>query len=353
MHEEFDDSQDDILPDEGETGILRVAEDEAERRLDRWLADRFGGHTRSRMKEIIKRGGVVRDGTAMKNPSLKVRAGDRFQITMPEIEHAIPQPEDIPLDILYEDNDLIVINKPAGLVVHPAAGNWTGTLVNALLHHCADSLSGIGGVARPGIVHRLDKDTSGVMVVAKNDQAHQFLTGRFAEHDIERVYLAITLGAPRPGVGTVDVALGRSSSDRKKMAPADIDSNPSAKHAVTHYKIQKTYGTGRTKLPGDSMASLIACELETGRTHQIRAHMAYIGHPLLGDQTYGRGPGLAGLKPGEPATDAAIDVLETFKRQALHATILGFDHPISGEELRFEVAPPEDFQKLQKALEAL
>ncbi|MEE9328814.1 MAG: RluA family pseudouridine synthase [Parvularculaceae bacterium] len=346
-------NMEDVLPEQGETGTLRVGDEEADRRLDRWLADRFGGHTRSRMKEIIKRGNVTREGTAIKNPALKVRPGDLFEITMPEIAHAIPLPENIPLEILYEDLDLIVINKPAGLVVHPAAGNWTGTLVNALLHHCADSLSGVGGVARPGIVHRLDKDTSGVMVVAKNDEAHQGLTENFSTHDIERVYLALTIGAPRPGIGSVDAHLGRSSSDRKKMAVVKPQSNPSARRAVTHYRKLASYGIGRAKLPGDSVASLISCQLETGRTHQIRVHMAHIGHPLIGDQLYGRGPGLAGLKPGEAATDAALEVLAKFKRQALHATILGFEHPVTGKPLRFEVEPPEDFQRVVAVLEQL
>lgn len=327
--------------------------DHAGARLDKWLSERIESLTRTRLKALIEGGALTRDGEVFTDPSWKLREGERYVLTVPPVTDPAPKGEDIALDIVFEDADLIVINKPAGMVVHPAAGNWSGTLVNALIHHCGDSLSGIGGVARPGVVHRIDKDTSGLVVIAKNDAAHQGLTQLFSAHDIDRVYEAIAVGAPRPGVGTIDAALARAPGDRKKMAVVNPLTHDNARHAVTHYKMIAAYGRTRAKLKGDALASLIECQLETGRTHQIRAHFAHIGHPLIGDQVYGRGPGLGGLKPGDEAADAAIKALKKFRRQALHAKVLGFAHPISGEALRFERDAPADFQSLRSALEAL
>ncbi|MCI5045200.1 MAG: RluA family pseudouridine synthase [Aquisalinus sp.] len=332
---------------------LLVEDDKAGLRLDKWLADSVEDISRSRLKSLISEGLVLRDGLPASDASARVRVGEIYSLQLPELEEAEPAPEDIPLDVLHEDGDLIIVNKPAGMVVHPGAGNQTGTLVNALLHHCRDSLSGIGGVARPGIVHRLDKDTSGVMVAAKNYAAHHGLSELFSAHTIARTYLAIVHGSPRPGLGTIETGIARASQDRKKMAVADIYEHPSAREAITHYKVRESYGQGRAKLPGDSLASLVACQLETGRTHQIRVHMAHLGHPLVGDQVYGRGPGLSGLRPIDDVAIAATEVLRNFKRQALHAAELGFDHPLTGEPLLFTTPPPVDFLELQHALGAL
>ncbi len=333
----------DFAPDPDDTGA----------RLDKWLSERIELLTRTRLKALIEAGALTRNGELFTDPSWKIRDGDVFRLVVPAPADPAPKAEAIPLDVVYEDSDIIIVNKPAGLVVHPAAGNWTGTLVNALIHHCGDSLSGVGGVARPGIVHRIDKDTSGLLVVAKNDHAHQGLSKLFSKHDIERTYLAVAAGVPRPGLGTINAALARANSDRKKMAVVDERSHEGARRAVTHYKVLDAYGRSRAKLKGDALASLIECRLETGRTHQIRAHLNSIGHPLIGDPVYGRGPGLAGLKPGEPETDRAIAVIRKFRRQALHARVLGFAHPVSGEALRFERDPPGDFSALVEALAAL
>ncbi len=332
---------------------FHIDADNAGVRLDKWLSDHVEGLTRTRIKSLIEGGSVTRNGEVFTDASWKIRENEHFRLTLPPVEEPEPEAEAIPLSVVFEDDDLIVINKPAGLVVHPAAGNWSGTLVNALIHHCGTSLSGIGGVARPGIVHRIDKDTSGLLVVAKNDAAHQGLTKAFSVHDIDRVYEAIAIGAPRPGFGTINAALARASADRKKMAVVDETTHDNARQAVTHYKVIKAFGRTRAKLKGDALASLIECRLETGRTHQIRVHLAHTGHPLIGDQLYGRGPGLAGLRPGDPAADKAIEILRSFRRQALHAKVLGFAHPLSGETLRFECAAPADFANLQSSLAAL
>ncbi len=341
-------------PNNGEEVYSCLVEpDHAGARLDKWLSECIEPVTRTRIKALIEAGVLTRDGAVITDPSLRLREGERYRLVVPATADPEPEGENIPLDVVFEDAELIVVNKPAGLVVHPAAGNWTGTLVNALIYHCGDSLSGIGGVARPGIVHRIDKDTSGLLVVAKNDAAHQGLTADFSVHEITRAYQAIAFGAPRPGAGTIDAALARSLHDRKKMAVVDERTHFNPRHAVTHYKLIESYGRGRAKLKGDALASLIECQLETGRTHQIRVHLAHIGHPLIGDPLYGRRPGLAGLRPGDDAADHAIAVLTTFRRQALHAKLLGFTHPITGESIRFEVEAPEDFQQLRGALAAL
>ncbi len=297
-------------------------------RLDKALAE-ASGLSRERVKALMSEGRVMLDGKPAAQPSFKPAAGTAFEIRVPEAVPAEAQAQDIPLSIVFEDEHLIVVDKPAGLVVHPAAGNLDGTLVNALLHHCASSgggqLSGIGGVVRPGIVHRIDKDTSGLMVVAKTDPAHEGLARQFEDHSIERVYLALVAGLPIPPAGTVRGSIGRSDHDRKKMAVLH-ELNRRGKHAVTHYKTLE-------KL--DSSA-LVECRLETGRTHQVRVHMASIGHPLLGDPVYGRTP--ARLRPR---------LLELhFARQALHAAVLGFVHPVTGAAARFESMLPADMAGL-------
>ena len=332
---------------------FHIDADNAGVRLDKWLSEHVEGLTRTRIKGLIENGAVTRNGVVFTDPSWKIRENEHFRLIMPPITDPEPVAEPMPLDVIFEDDDLIVVNKPAGLVVHPAAGNWTGTLVNGLIHHCGKSLSGIGGVARPGIVHRIDKDTSGLLVIAKNDAAHQGLTKSFSIHDIERVYEAIAVGAPRPGFGTINAALARASSDRKKMAVVDETTHDNARRAITHYKVIEAFGRKRAKLKGDALASLVQCRLETGRTHQIRVHLSHSGHPLIGDQLYGRGPGLAGLRPGDEDAEKAIKMLRSFRRQALHAKVLGFAHPITGETLRFECDAPSDFANLLAALTAL
>ena len=296
-------------------------------RLDRALADAVPTISRERLKALIRSGAVEASGKLLRDPATKVRGDESFRIAVPEPTPAHNEPQDIPLKIVFEDDHLLVVDKPAGLVVHPAAGNLDGTLVNALLHHCGGSLSGIGGVARPGIVHRIDKDTSGLLVVAKTDVAHEGLAKQFAAHSIDRRYLAIVTGVPKTSEGIVDASLARSSSNRKKIAIVESDRG---KRAVTHWK--------RLALLKD--AALIQCRLETGRTHQVRVHMASIGHPLLGDPVYGR----SGKTHGK-----LLKELE-FHRQALHATELGFIHPVTKHRLSFASPMPPDMQELFNAL---
>jgi len=291
-------------------------------RLDKALAE-ASGLSRERVKALMAEGRVSLTGKAVSQASLKAAEGTPFAIAVPAAIPAEAAAQDIPLTIAYEDEHLIVVDKPAGLVVHPAAGNLDGTLVNALLHHCAGQLSGIGGVARPGIVHRIDKDTSGLLVVAKTDAAHEGLAAQFADHSIERAYLAITAGVPKALAGTVRGAIARSSHDRKKMALVE---DGRGKHAVTHYRVLE-------RLDG---TALVECRLETGRTHQVRVHLASIGHALLGDPVYGRSP--ARLRP-------LLNRL-SFQRQALHAAALGFIHPVSGTVLRFSSEIPADMGEL-------
>jgi len=296
-------------------------------RLDRALADAAPTISRERLKALIRSGAVEISGKLLRDPATKVRGDESFRIAVPEPTPAHNEPQDIPLKIVFEDDHLLVVDKPAGLVVHPAAGNLDGTLVNALLHHCGGSLSGIGGVARPGIVHRIDKDTSGLLVVAKTDVAHEGLAKQFAAHSIDRRYLAIVTGVPKTSEGIVDASLARSSSNRKKIAIVESDRG---KRAVTHWK--------RLALLKD--AALIQCRLETGRTHQVRVHMASIGHPLLGDPVYGR----SGKTHGK-----LLKELE-FHRQALHATELGFIHPVTKHRLSLASPMPPDMQELFNAL---
>ena len=329
---------------------ITVSEGAGER-IDRWVAERTQ-YSRTQVKALIKEGALTLDGTVMQDPTRKVQLGEAISLTPPPVKDPAPKAERIPLTILHEDDHLIVIDKPAGLVVHPAAGNWTGTLVNALLHHCAGSLSGIGGVARPGIVHRLDKDTSGVMVVAKSDAAHRGLRRLFSLHDIERSYLALIHGDPRPASGTIDIPIARSRRDRLKRELDWSFERPDAREAVTHYRRIEAYGAGRGKVAGEPIASLVQCTLETGRTHQIRVHLSGCGHPIIGDRLYGKS-GIAGLGGEEPDVVAAREAARAFPRQALHAAILGFEHPVTGDTLRFETEPPEDFRVLRGHLAAL
>lgn len=291
-------------------------------RLDRALAD-VSGLSRERIKALMDEGRVALAGKTAAQASLKPAEGTPFTIRVPEAAPAEAAAQDIPLNVVYEDAHLIVVDKPAGLVVHPAAGNPDGTLVNALLHHCAGQLSGIGGVARPGIVHRIDKDTSGLLVVAKTDAAHEGLAKQFADHSIHRVYQAVTTGVPVPPAGTVRGAIGRSERDRKKMA---LVSEGRGKHAVTHYRTIEVL----------SGAALVECRLETGRTHQVRVHLASIGHALVGDPVYGR----------TASQHRPLLARLGFRRQALHAAELGFIHPASGERVHFASPTPVDLRTL-------
>jgi 23S rRNA pseudouridine1911/1915/1917 synthase len=296
-------------------------------RLDRALASAVPTLSRERLKSLIRSGAVEAKGAAIRDPAIKVRGNESLRVAVPEPEPAHNEPQDIPLTIVFEDEHLLVVDKPAGLVVHPAAGNFDGTLVNALLHHCGGSLSGIGGVARPGIVHRIDKDTSGLLVVAKTDVAHEGLAKQFAAHSIDRRYLAIVSGVPKASEGIVDAPLARSATNRKKIA---IVEGKRGKRAVTHWK--------RLRVLTD--AALVECRLETGRTHQVRVHMASIGHPLIGDPVYGRSAKTHGKLLKELG----------FHRQALHATELGFTHPVTRHRLSFSSPMPPDMQELFKAL---
>ena len=320
-----------------------VAGDEGSARLDRVLAQRTPELSRSRLKALILAGSVTVRDAAIRDPAYHVAKGDTIIIDVPEAAPAEPKGEDIALDIVFEDDDIIVIDKPKGLVVHPAAGHATGTLVNALIAHCGSSLSGIGGVRRPGIVHRLDKDTTGLMVVAKNDQAHQSLTAQFADHGrtgpMERGYMAFAWGVPNRPHGTIDAPIDRHPHAREKMAVRQ-----GGREAITHFEVQESF-TGRD---GKPIASLLACRLETGRTHQIRVHLAHIGHPLLGDSVYGAH---FKTKAGQLGTESK-DALTALERQALHAYLLALEHPRTGELLRWERALPEDLLLLQRALAA-
>ncbi|MFL6752898.1 MAG: RluA family pseudouridine synthase [Sphingomicrobium sp.] len=300
-------------------------------RLDRALAAAIPTLSRERLKTLIRSGAVEAAGKAVRDPALKVKGDELLLIAVPEPEPASNEPQDIPLRIIFEDGHLLVVDKPAGLVVHPAAGNRDGTLVNALLHHCGGSLSGIGGVARPGIVHRIDKDTSGLLVVAKTDVAHEGLARQFAAHSIERRYLAIVSGVPRASEGTIDAPLARSATNRKKIAIVeDRAKGGRGKRAVTHWR----------RLQVLQEAALVECRLETGRTHQLRVHMASIGHPLVGDPVYGR---------SAKSHRKLLNELN-FHRQALHAAELGFTHPVTKRRLSFASAMPPDMQELLAGL---
>ena len=291
--------------------------------------------SRGRIQALLAKGQISRDGVILRDPSSRALAGI-YEIAIPAPEAALPLPQDLGLVILHEDADLIVVDKPPGMAVHPAPGSHDRTLVNGLLFHCGDSLSGIGGVARPGIVHRIDKETSGIVVVAKSDAAHQGLSALFAAHDIDRVYCAYVSGAPYPTKATIETQIGRSNADRKKMAVL----KSGGRQAITHYATDRAFGP-----PTKPLAAKISCRLETGRTHQIRVHMASKGHPCLGDPTYGSGP-------PAPVVRAILDELG-IRRQALHAAVLGFVHPVTGVSLRFESALPADLASLESRLAGL
>lgn len=317
---------------------LVVPEEQAGQRADKALAALCPELSRTRLQALITQGQVFVDDAVLESPSRKLEAGDAVRIIMPAPVQSVPEAEDIPLAVVYEDDDLLVINKPAGMVVHPGAGNWSGTLVNALLHHCADSLSGIGGVVRPGIVHRLDKETSGLIIVAKNDKAHRHLAEQLSDRSLSRTYFAVVLGVPFPIKGVVDRAIGRDRNSRLRMGT----SGTGLRDARTHYLVAERFGEA---------CALVQCDLETGRTHQIRVHMQLLGHPLIGDPLYGpqRTALAAKLKKGgyEPEV---IEEVCAFPRQALHAAALRFIHPRTQEEMEFEAEPPEDLVKLLKLL---
>jgi 23S rRNA pseudouridine1911/1915/1917 synthase len=332
---------------------VTVAGDEAGARLDRVLAAHVAELSRSRLKALIEAGAVAVDGRTIRDPSHRVNAGGAIVLDVPPAEPATPKAEPIPLKVVYEDDDVIVIDKPKNLVVHPAAGHWTGTLVNALIAHCGESLSGIGGERRPGIVHRLDKDTTGLMIVAKNDRAHQSLAAQFASHGrggepFERGYLAFVWGAPDRPQGTIDRPIERSPRARDQMAVRE-----GGRQAVTHWQALERYasaaGPRRASKLGRAeaaVASLLACRLETGRTHQIRVHLASMGHPIMGDQTYGSGfrTKIALLPP------EAQSALADLGRQALHAHMLTVKHPSSGEIITFRSELPPDLARLHREL---
>jgi 23S rRNA pseudouridine1911/1915/1917 synthase len=303
-------------------------------RLDRFLADHIAAVSRSRLKSLIQEGAVSRDGAVTTDVSEQVQPGATYAISIPAPAPATPAGENIPFPILYEDRHLLVLNKPAGLVVHPAPGNPDGTLVNALIAHCGASLTGIGGERRPGIVHRLDKDTSGLMVVAKTEPVHTALSAAFAARDIERQYQAICWGLPNPAAGAIRGDIGRDPRDRKRMAVVTRN----GKAALTNYHLIRNFGAA---------AALLSCKLATGRTHQIRVHLAHAGHPLVGDPVYLKRRPAAAMSLAEPARRAALD----FPRQALHAETLGFLHPATGEALHFQAPPPDDFLQLIHTLE--
>ncbi len=334
----------DLTGSDAEHIELLVAADEAGSRLDivAAAATKDAGLSRTRVKALIEEGFVSLDGIVARDPKHKVRAGQAIVLAVPAAADPVPTGEAIALAIAFEDEYLIVVDKPAGLVVHPAPGHASGTLVNALIGHCGASLSGIGGVRRPGIVHRLDKDTSGLLVVAKTDAAHRGLSALFADHGrslpLRRSYRAIVWGKPDRLFGTVDAPLGRHGTDRQRMA---VVTPEKGREAITHWRLDEVFGPPRAPL-----ASLVTCNLETGRTHQIRVHLAHTGHPLLGDTLYARGF-LSKASLLDPAAQAALHHLG---RQALHAAVLGFEHPVTGEHLEFESSLPPDLSRLLSSL---
>ncbi len=310
---------------EGETHTLMVAAGEGGARLDRYLSARLEGVSRARIQKLIAEGCVSADGVPVTDSSLKIKENQQVDVFIPPVKETHLAGEDIPLGIVHEDADILILNKPPNLTVHPAPGHARGTLVNALIHHCGASLSGIGGVARPGIVHRLDKDTSGLMAVAKNDAAHAALSRQLAERSLKRQYWAIVWGVPQPPKGTITGNIGRSPKNRQKMTLLKTG----GKEAVTHYSVKEIF-----QAKGKLLAALVECRLETGRTHQIRVHLSHRGHPLIGDPLYGRTP-------------------IAFHRQALHAYRLGLIHPRTGERMQFEAQMPEDMQALLSALKEM
>jgi 23S rRNA pseudouridine1911/1915/1917 synthase len=315
---------------------IRASAGDAGHRLDRVLAQHLPLLSRTRLKRLIETGQVTHEGAVLRDPSQRVRYDQNFVVILPRIEDAAPVAQPIALDIRFEDAHLIVIDKPAGMVVHPAPGNPDGTLVNALLAHCGASLSGIGGVRRPGIVHRLDKGTSGLMVVAKTEEAHHALSRDFAARRIDRAYIAFVWGVPSVPAGEIAGNIGRSGVNRKKMA---VVAHEKGKPAITRYRVERAF---------DGYAAQIECRLATGRTHQIRVHFAHLGHPLIGDPVYGTRAGRSVARTGPGGVQIAA-----FPRQALHARLLGFTHPADKRSLEFESSLPADLRDLARSLEQL
>ena len=316
--------------------VIRADETDAGQRLDRVLALHLPELSRTRLKHLIESGNVSENGAALRDPSLRVRYDQNFVVILPQIEDAAPVPQPIALDVRFEDAHLIIIDKPAGMVVHPAPGNSDGTLVNALLAHCGASLSGIGGVRRPGIVHRLDKDTSGLIAVAKTEAAHHALSRDFAARRIDRAYTAFVWGVPSVPAGEIVGNIGRSGANRKKMA---VVANEKGKPAITRYRVERAFNIH---------AAQLECRLATGRTHQIRVHFANLGHPLIGDPVYGARFGRSVARTGPSGAQ-----ITAFPRQALHARLLGFTHPVDKRPMRFESPLPADLRELARSLEQL
>lgn len=330
---------DDIDEQEEAGGFRKIFKVKSNGRLDKLLTDMVAemqdGLSRSRLKNLILDGQVLLNNKTCTDPSLTIKEGDRVELIIPPPVDADPEPENIPLDIIYEDEDLLVINKQAGLVVHPGAGNPSGTLVNALLYHCGDELSGIGGVKRPGIVHRLDKETTGLMMVAKSDRAHQGLAAQLADRSLSRIYTAFVWKMPTPIKGFIDAPIGRHQTNRLKMS---IRSHKMGREAVTHYLREQTY---------NDVMSRVICELETGRTHQIRVHMQHLGHPLIGDPVYGLPQQEQRSLLNRGGYDEEVrDSIMAFPRQALHAGQIHFIHPVTDEEMAFEAPLPDDMVEL-------
>jgi 23S rRNA pseudouridine1911/1915/1917 synthase len=337
------------MPDPTERLTAEADESHSGLRLDRFLSYRFPALSRTRLQALIKQGRVILGRATIEDVKYPVKPGDRFELTVPPPVSAKPDAQAIPLNVVYENDALIVIDKPAGLVVHPGAGNIDRTLVNALIAHCGPSLSGIGGVARPGIVHRLDKNTSGLLVVAKTDAAHRALSAQFADHgrsgSLERSYLALVWGSPPRPHGTISAPIGRHPTSRTKMAIVA----KGGREAVTHFQVIATFGRRHGTRGSEPVASLLECRLETGRTHQVRVHLSSIGTPLIGDPIYGQGFNTKMLNLPEPLRSK----LASFKRQALHAAGLAFVHPITGTLLKFNSPLPEDFANVVEAFKEL
>lgn len=342
--------EDEIDQDDGGELRTAIAPQDAGERVDAWLAKLWPDISRSRVQGLIGAGKLSVDGAPVTHAKDKPRAGATYELKLPAPEPAAPLPEAIPLTVVFEDEDLIVIDKAMGMAMHPAPGSMRGTLVNALLAHCGDSLSGIGGVARPGIVHRIDKDTTGLVVVAKHDAAHTGLAKLFAKHDLERVYYAITRGAPRDRSSRIENKLVRSSEDRRKYVVARNPETEAGKLAITDYWTVESYGQQSGASVGRAAAALLECRLHTGRTHQIRAHLTHLGCPLIGDPLYGK---QRAFKAEGPHAEEAAAAVAAFPRQALHAAVLGFKHPITGAELRFESELPDDMTALIEILKQL
>jgi len=336
--------------DIGETRSVVAPAEGAGDRVDAWLAKLWPDLSRSRVQGLIGAGKLSADGAPVTHAKDKPRPGARYELVLPPPEPAAPQPEMIALNVVYEDQHLIVIDKAAGMAMHPAPGSMRGTLVNALLAHCGDSLSGIGGVARPGIVHRIDKDTTGLVVVAKHDAAHAGLAKLFAKHDLERVYYAVTRGAPKERSARIENRLVRSSEDRRKYVVARDPNTEAGKNAITDYWTIESYGQQAGASAGRPAAALLECRLHTGRTHQIRAHLTHLGAPLIGDPLYGK---QRAFKAEGPHAEEAAAVVAAFARQALHAAVLGFKHPITGGDLRFTSELPSDIAALLSVLRRL